>query len=699
MLVSGQIRCEDQVMRSVVAFLLTTVCILFPAAASEPSEAVLKILKNAQDSTKNSKITNELAISSFCSKRKKEAIFDQWSSLGKWAREEAVEFSILDQKINGDLAGVVVAARGKSGPDGAQVLTFGTLYQNRTWKVAPISGQFTNSGIGFGEAERGRVQELEEWMSWQSVEGFTSFRKKELASYLKKLEGTVNTRVLNEASPKEAFNHFTEAIQKGHFEAVMVWLGILERTIHDDRNWAQLISVSRSGLKNQDQQKVWRLLTDSGVIRLIADEQVKKNSASFLLGFTAPYETGMDREKNRAIRFHLDKTPVGWRVKMPTFFASADEDSSAHFNAHQQEMDWKDRKFREILGGLFEKTHEARRANDPPALLAEIGKDLNAGNFANFARFLYRQPAAAEEKDRDAIRTARYATLSRWWTEFFGSKQGSRQIPKEQYFTQEFAVRPVLHYLDGKVALGVIRLETYGSWKPKFGKVWMMKMADGWGIAPSEKIFSSEQFKEEYASSAKRLGEKFDTEEQKLQETYLTELLAGIETLAEGGEAPHIEAGNKITTAWRAGLATGSVTAMLKRAAVLEIPEKPSKLINDLSATIKGVKAAKHPDQFLGSKSVGRFHGVSMMVDAGRGVEMHCPLMIVVPTQKGPRVLADVELWYPSNRGKRIRNSETLIRLEKLLSEEDYAAIQELFAWNEQLAGPAWMKWQKNNEE
>ena len=150
-------------------------------------------------------------------------------------------------------------------------------------------------------------------------------------------------------------------------------------------------------------------------------------------------------------------------------------------------------------------------------------------------------------------------------------------------------------------------------------------------------------------------------------------------------------------TAWRKELAEGSISTLLDQAMMVEVPEKPTRLMRDLSGSMKGARAAKEDEKVLGTKSAGRFHGVSMFVDAGRGLEMHCPLVIVASSEKGPRVLADVELWYSSNQGKRIRNGAALLRLKKILSEEDFTAVKELFDWHEKLAGPVWEEWDEKN--
>jgi hypothetical protein len=99
------------------------------------------------------------------------------------------------------------------------------------------------------------------------------------------------------------------------------------------------------------------------------------------------------------------------------------------------------------------------------------------------------------------------------------------------------------------------------------------------------------------------------------------------------------------------------------------------------------------PDQIIGSKAVGRFRGVSMMIDHGGGVDRACPLVLVVPTKTGHCVLVDVELPLETNKGIRLLNDERLEGLAKEVSKEDLAAIEELREWHQKVSRPVWGRW------
>ena len=81
------------------------------------------------------------------------------------------------------------------------------------------------------------------------------------------------------------------------------------------------------------------------------------------------------------------------------------------------------------------------------------------------------------------------------------------------------------------------------------------------------------------------------------------------------------------------------------------------------------------------------------MVDGGRGISMDCPLKLVVPTEQGSRVLIDTELYLATNKGKKMRNDNELVRLKDQMPKEDFESLKKLLDWHEKTARPKWDKW------
>jgi len=69
-------------------------------------------------------------------------------------------------------------------------------------------------------------------------------------------------------------------------------------------------------------------------------------------------------------------------------------------------------------------------------------------------------------------------------------------------------------------------------------------------------------------------------------------------------------------------------------------------------------------------------------------------MMIVVPTEKGPRVLIDIELSYESNKGVEIMNKDVLDGLSEEMAKGDYEQILAMYDWHQEVAGKSFKKWQ-----
>lgn len=671
-------------MKGAVLFFATTILGL----SAGPKEAVMQILEKAREGEIVSGKLDALGMSPHVGTRKKSVITQQWKDLRDWLESEKAEIEFADLKEDGDLAAVIVNARSrKNGPDAARAYSFGLKKEGEDWKVTPVAGSFMNAGLGFDQVVADRARKLEQWMSARQARVLMEFRRAELARYQRELANKVEGKVLEEATATEAFDHFRKAIADGDADRVLIWMGLLERMVEDGRDWTRLSAAVRKGLEGEDQLKVWRLMLDEEVIRLKVSENLAEDDASFLMGYMAPYTTGASREQNRVIRFHLENTPVGWRVILPAFFEYANADSSQHYNAHNQSSDWEDRQQARALGEIFEKQNKARFAKSPGELLKMITVDLNKGDYPNFIRFFLRPESDPENEggdNRGRAASSRYAAIGRLWKDLRGKRRDDVKVTVARKIQQK------------EVAAGILLFEQAGSFKPSFKAIWMVKQIEGWSMVSSQTSLTDAPFVKKYGRDARELEKKVEQAEKSLEENYLKDLLAKVPTPLDTEGAPDEAASQKVVLAWRKELGEGSITSLLDQAAMVQVPDKPNLLMRNLLGAMKGVRVAKVEERILGAKSAGQFHGVSMFVDAGRGLEMHCPLVLVATTAKGPRVLADVELWYSSNQGKRIRNGAALIRLKKILSEKNFAAVKELFDWHEKLAGPVWEKWADN---
>ncbi|MDB4312506.1 hypothetical protein N9983_01250, partial [bacterium] len=149
-----------------------------------------------------------LAISRFVGPNQKKAIEKRWVELAAWAKSEEITFSAASEKVEGDLAVVLAAGSTQSGLDDLRIFGFGLLKGDSGWKIAPSEGIFENAGLGFAPDRLARARELESWLGQERVLQGEKIRQAALDEHRKKLAGLVDEKILKEATPEEAVQHF-----------------------------------------------------------------------------------------------------------------------------------------------------------------------------------------------------------------------------------------------------------------------------------------------------------------------------------------------------------------------------------------------------------------------------------------------------------------------------------------------------------
>ncbi len=693
-------------------------------SAGTPSDAALAVLQGLQEPEAPKGMPENLAISSFCGPLKLKSINDSWKRRAAWLVAERVELSAGLEKIEGDLAAVLIQARPANSPDLATVITLGLKLEEAGWKVASNEGTFENAGLGFGKEIRERREGLEHWMASERVSAIAALRERELKKFNEALAHSVDPDLLKTGEASEALQYFLNAAEDGRVNEVLVWMGLLERDEFSDREWDREIRVARLGMKGHDARKAWRILTSGSVMKVIMEGDGDEEDATYMVSFLSSFEVEPDNNTRTPIRFHLIKTTKGWRIQLPAFFSHADEGSSSHRAAHREEFNWEDRELSKEMGRVFEEQHEPIRDTSPEVVMNGIVDELKGSNLTGYLRRIYREieteeveqaedeeaeellepdldelkelPPAARFRLRgkddvsafDERRIGRYQEAVVWWGSAYDDEQRANVVLKKVYRKEG-------------LALGLIMVEpAVGSWEPKFVNVWMASEETGWAVIPGMERPMENSYDQSLAEVRKALWKEMKSDLVKMEESYLAELWKKVGLIDPAGSAVSEEDGRQVVIDWRQMLVNGSMMQLLEKSAIRKMPEKPSLLLRDLGFVRAGAAAAAEPDRIIASEAVGRFRGFSLMVDEGRGLEMSCPLILVVSTNAGPRVLVDAEIFLETNKAKRMRNEEILDTIEAEMGKEDFVSLKELVAWHEKTARPVWEAWntQKSTE-
>ena len=671
--------------------------------SGEPSDIALNFVRGLDGSVTKADLSKELAISPYCGPVKRKRIDDLWRRRGDWSKSGKFEFSPINEIVDGDLASVIIGASSPDGPDVATVLTLGLVKKGDGWKLAPVEGSFDNTGLGFSEEITRRIGKLEYWMAVQRIDAMTTLRRSEMERFRKAMEGAISPGDLAMDDPKKVLSKFIEAAESKDTSAVIVWQGFLERDDLPDRDWERCLRVTRLGMADKDKQRIWRLLNSRKIMKVIVEEENLNDDgeAEFLVGFLSSFETGPLDDRINPVRFSLRKTGQGWRVVLPAYFLFADEDRR---NFQRNTNNWEDRQSVKQMFGVFEKSHEQAKSADPEAVMNGVVEELKKEGLTPFLQRLYREKREVKKADDDDAeeelpllipqrngrrwrpddfenrRMGRYMEAVKWWSLALGKDRDTIKAEITKI------------YKKGKIALGILNMPTTGeSWEPEYRRVWMSQEEDGWVILPGSEAPLSNSVSEEQLEVAKKLAEEFAKDSLEMKKEFLVNVLKIVGIENPNGSAASEENAKKLVSEWRETAGEGTMMNLLKSSAVRKLPDDPKDLLKNLGYVRKGALVATEPDRTLGSKAVGRFRGVSVMVHGRAMVEF--PLMFVVPTQEGHRILVDIELPFEVNKGWQRLNEGRMEDLAEELSKEDLASIKELRKWHQGLSKPEWEKW------
>lgn len=696
-------------------FVLSLVICFLPLMGEEPGGVALAVMQDLRKSDEQSKIVDRLGISRFCGPRKRESIEEHWQARASWAEDGKFSFQLLDEKIDDDLAAVLIGAATPNSPDLSTVIPLALVKTGGKWKVAPVEGSFENAGLGFGAEVRARAGALEYWLSGEQVVATVRLQRAEMEKFKKAMEGAVPEEDLRGFGARKVLESFIKAAEEGNTEAMIVWQGYFERDEFPNLNWEQHLRATRLGVNGEDRQNVWRLLTSKQVLKVVLDDEDRNSDgeANLLVGFLSPFETGTMNDNLNPVRFPMKKTMAGWRVGLPVFFSLADEDSRAFRNARNQDFNWEDRTGVRRIFRAFEERYEKIREKEAGSVIEGLLKDAAAGDLTTFLRRHYRyveekkedqeeEGAEAEDdgepllqqriiggrgrNEPDEKRQSLYLEVIKWWSELHHDRRAT-----EGELSGLF--------VEGKIALAILSLPpSSDTWKPVYQRVWLGWRQDGWMILPGRERPMLATYPAEEKEAIHRLAERYETELERITEEFLQNVLKEVTIDAGKGEAAHAELATKLVTDWRRVARNGGMLPLLKMSAVRERPEKAKDLLRDVGYLRKGAASAHEPDQVLGSQASGRFRAVSLASVVANGKEMQCPLFFVVPVEGGFRVLVDVELPLEVNRGISLLNEDRMDALSEALSKEDFAAITDLREWHQKTARPIWEKWNRERE-
>jgi hypothetical protein len=625
-------------------------------AAGGPGESALAFLRGL---TRENGVfaVGDTAISPETPEQRRADIAERLSRLGRAIRPD--DLRVLDEKVDGELAAVLVSQITDFDSNSVQVHAVGMVKSAGQWRPAPLPSSFDNTGLSFRPGFLPRIKALEDWMLRVRGEQLVRLKDDAFALLFDEMRKLRSPDELHEATPERLAADFLKALEARSLPGVLALLGGLEspRPAEWDETFQAVARVLR---RPEIEHPEWRLLAAPEAARAIV--MTEQDGEDGLVSIVALDPAGdfEARPRPRAVHLPFVRSVGGlWRIRLPRELlmpaapgvSTADDDGA--FDA-------------DLVAAFPGKLRDALPAVPEATSRGAAESLLVALRAPSFEALAPRLDLEAES----AVALDGMNRAARLWQRF--------HLP-------DLAAAPVLLDLheSGDDACALVQVFSARLPVPPAVQVlFFQRGAAGWLANPG---FSGEaglaQAKDRAA--LERWSGPALAARGRDWAAGLLPRLGGI----PADSAPTEDEARQVVSGWRDAIVAGDVGGMLARSACFDDTAGVSRLLRNTGYEL----AACQRGEFLGVHRVGRWAAVSMRVPPAAGDDSadSFPLFVVVATGSGPRVLPELDLFDPLARGRELLNRQVWLRLAERLPDGAREELETIFQKHRTLSAAA----------
>lgn len=634
--------------------LLSFLC-LTSLQAEKPEDVVRQALIDVEEGRIGRGNLESLQISPFCLDSKKEKIGIAWEDLGHALRQNLWRAEIEKKKLSGDLAAVSVALHGPVAPDEARLIVFALRQIDNHWKIAPVFGSFENAGLSFESERMKQRQELEDWMALERGAGLDRIIIEAEKNFESELKSALSDEVRNQATPDEMVEKFLQAARAGRAKEMLRWLGYPEQLDGEEKR--RIIRVISRGLRGEDEQRQWWMLHSSDGLTVKLGSQSEGNEGHVVVGFYNPViQAGQQMQAHRFLVERPNKK-APWRLILPGNFSHADEPSHEYWRARNHDVATVDRQLLPHMAAILAEEGHKKRTSTPAKALEEIMAALRTESLSALVPYFVWEE---EESLRD--RRIALQQIGVFWQDY--RQNSDPEVAKIDLWRKE------------DHALGILRLSSEKNYPDiSLASIRLRKDDQGWGMMVSHRNFVN---KTEQAL-LKRYAQEIEDIKNKILYENFNDLLTVYKN--DHGKVSENQA-RQLLTKYGEALQSQKLGNVLSLCAILDSKTSFSDHLTQASNSMRSALSQKENEAILPSEISlhGQWAAGSVSLRSGAYAETGYPVILVVPTEKGPRVLLDADLWVETSKAKRLRNIAATRNLGKKLTPEKLAEMKILVA-------------------
>ncbi|MFC7338616.1 hypothetical protein ACFQY0_15580 [Haloferula chungangensis] len=621
-------------MRALVVGLLM-LCPLAHGESGPSDAAVTFLIKLARDRID---LTRDTALHEGTTAEKEAVIRRQLKRLSSVVDEG--ELRAIDEKVEGDLAAVLVSRIIDYDPSQLQIFAIGMLRRDDRWLPAPVPASFENTGITYLPELSRSSRELEDWMLRERTHHLTRLRDDIQANLLDDIHKAGSIEELRELSPDEIVLNFIDACSERDLPGALLYLGGLEAK--RPKNWDDILQFVSSNIREiKEPNEAWRDLTHMDGARAVIQTDTFANGAMVSIGEFSPFESIPGQPEISIFHFPLERSlDETWRLKLPSWLL----DGIPPDGADPSDV--------ELIEAFPEKLIEKQSPltfRNPGALMESFQQALSSPRFENILPYISPPPSG------DALAVLERA--SELWLDFRGrDSQAPLLLEVQQDGDQACALISLFDDRNPQIRRSLVR------------RVFLLRKDDHWAIPahPQEKTDQTSQKLVAWAEKTSGLDE-----EEWLKRLGLATTIGGIPADSAPTEAEALVAAK----AWLESIRSRDPRAILRSVAAFD----DERGIKNLFRTIGHELQADHLTEVLKIHRRGRWAAVSVdTFPTQRSDDPYLLLYPIVRTESGPRVLAEALLYHADTRSRDFLNQTTWNRLNDRLPEAAVAELKEI---------------------
>ncbi|MGB1259975.1 MAG: hypothetical protein ACPG6P_08050 [Akkermansiaceae bacterium] len=637
--------------RAIIAFSI----LLLPLAHAE--EAITKsalsyLSKLAQD---DFDLAKDTAISADCGDDRRQQIEDRLEFLYQHHLTKSTQFQSSEHKISGNLGAVIVQCNRPNKPLEINFISIAMLKRKGKWLAAPLPGVFTNTGYGYAASTEKTVRQLERWMALQKAKLQTSAKADATKLLLKNVATQEKNAALDSKNPEQAVLAFLTQCKEKNTTSALALLGAASNQLEDPLS-TTLDMISR-GFDSKDPASDWSLITHGDTISQIMKIDATRNEIA--VGFYNP----INRNKSKVFYFPYHKHEGKVFVRLASELKAIVLPQSEQWRAKWRNRRGDESTLAKSLPSTILKNIVYQPASTPKELITLLEKNLKTKDFTACLRLLPQDGKIFADKDAQKEMLFSFGDL---WRTLAADK------------SSQFQFTPPM--TDSNWALSIIQYTKNNRSSTMISEnLWMHKTDKGWHILTDSLAskFSGEADKKIVASLPKKMKSLAEEEEKKLTARTLSKLL----TLTPNSELKPITAEKAIEliNTFRAKLRTKDVEAAMACCARFKDTSDPL-VLKYFNYALRGALDHTPKDELIHSSANKEttWHCITLRTQSASTKLYDYPHYIVVNTTTGPRVVLDIDIRFPVNKGRSLLNAKNWRKIKASIPKPIAAELENL---------------------